>query len=62
MTDAEKRAHDLAIAVTMYCTQPEMLRGIANANGDNEVHVDFYQAYKGAYDMLLPAFMRDFPE
>lgn len=61
MTDNEKRAHDLAIAMVSYTMNPETLKGIADAKGESEVHVDPYGIYLDYYKMFLEAFNRDYP-
>lgn len=61
MTDNEKRAHDLAIAMLSYTMNPETLRGIADAKGESEIHIDAYGIYSDYYKMFLEAFSRDYP-
>ncbi len=62
MTDNEKRAHDLAVAITCETMRPETLQAIATATGKSEIHFDLYGVYKDYYRMFLPLFNRDFPD
>lgn len=62
MTDNEKRAHDLAIFALSKTIDFEQLAKNAAQCGETEISVDFYAEYIKAYNAVLPAFNRDFPE
>lgn len=61
MTDNEKRAHDLAVAMLISTMKPETIIAIGQATGQDEIHVDVYGIYKDYYDMFLDPLNRDFP-
>lgn len=61
MTDNEKRAHDLAVAITVGTMRPEMLSAIGTATGQDEICFDPYGIYRDYYNMFLPLFNRDYP-
>jgi len=62
MTDNEKRAHDLVVAITCGTMRPEMLQAIGAATGQSEIHFDLYGVYKDYYRMFLTLFNRDYPD
>ncbi len=60
MTDNEKRAHDLAIAVAV-----DVCHVKANSqinNGQDDVSIDYFSEYINAYESALEAFNRKFPD
>ncbi len=65
MSNNEQRAHDLAVALTMWkldhikdTLKPED----ADANGKITKRVDVYALYKADYEVFLKNFVRDYPE
>lgn len=62
MTDNERRAHELAVAIRCGTMRPEMLSAIGAATGQSEIHFDPYGIYKDYYSMFLPLFNRDYPD
>lgn len=61
MTDNEKRAHDLAVAVTAASLNPVLLSAFAAHDGTGEVSPNIYALYRKAYDSTLEALNRDYP-
>ena len=59
MSDNEKRAHDLAIAVCMEVCK--MKRDAQIAAGKTEIKTDYFEEYMNAYEMSLEAFNEKFP-
>ena len=59
MTDNEKRAHDLAVAMVpiLFDLQKNKV-DIQN----NEIRIDCYSDYKKLYETSLESFNRDFPD
>lgn len=60
MTDNQRRAHDLAIAL-LPGTINMRISEAAN-NGLKDVSVDAYKEYMALYSMNLESFNRDFPD
>lgn len=58
MSDNEKRAHDLAVAVAIDLCHYKME---APCN-DSEVHVDYFAEYMNAYNICLESFNEKFPD
>lgn len=59
MTDNEKRAHDLAVAI---CIDSCHIKAKAQINsGSENVTVDYFSEYINAYDIALEAFNEKFP-
>ena len=57
MTDTEKRAHDIAVAV-MATVASSKLR--LNETAVSQTPVDFYKLYKDAYDTAIKAVQQNF--
>lgn len=69
MTDNEKRAHDLAVAICVDVCHLKVNNQIANikpgANAENmemTVKTDYFIEYMNAYNGALEAFNRHFPD
>lgn len=60
MTDNEKRAHDLAIAVCSDICRLKINTQIANGEGD--VAVDYFHEYMNAYNAAIESFNREFAD
>lgn len=60
MTDNEKRAHDLAVAVCINVFNMKRQNQI-NA-GKTEITVDYFSEYMNAYNLAINAFNREFPD
>lgn len=60
MTDNEKRAHDLAIAVCSDICRMKTNTQIANVEGD--IGVDYFREYMNAYNVAIKSFNREFPD
>lgn len=60
MTDNEKRAHDLAVAVSVNSCNMSMNAQISN--GKTEISIDYFASYMDAYKVLLDAFNEKFPD
>ena len=59
MTDNEKRAHDLAVAVCLDIVHAKAKSQIAK--GKEVVPVDYFSEYMNAYEIALEAFNEHFP-
>lgn len=62
MTDNERRAHDLTIAVLTYSLKPDIMIGEAKVNGQENLKINTYKAYMSLYNMFLELFNSDFPK
>ena len=62
MTDNEKRAHDLAIAITYVTMKPEFLINEPLESDGHTLIFNPYEKYQQAYKALLKAFNDDYPE
>lgn len=69
MTDNEKRAHDLAVAICVDTCHIKVNSQIANAKTDTSaenteviVKMDYFTEYMNAYDLALEAFNKRFPD
>lgn len=62
MTDNEKRAHDLTIAVLTYSLKPSATINEAMINGQESLEINVYKAYTSIYRMFLDRFNQDFAE
>lgn len=60
MTDNEKRAHDLAIAICIDVCHIKANTQISS--GNPEVSVDYFAEYMNAYEMALESFNERFPD
>lgn len=60
MTDNEKRAHDLAIA--MIPEIGKLKTESAIASGEKSIHIDYFEEYMSAYELSLAAFRKRFPD
>lgn len=60
MTDNEKRAHDLAIAVCVGTAIAKINCGISS--GKTEIKIDHFQEYMNAYNVALDSFNKAFPD
>lgn len=61
MTDNEKRAHDIAVALLPEFLHVEMNKSLVEES--NSTHTfNIYEAYKTEYDSMLKAINRDFPD
>ncbi len=61
MSDNEKRAHDLAVALTVEFTKPEYAVSGQHLDDGCVIQVDPYAKYKEIYDAVLPKLNEDFP-
>ncbi|MCM1112184.1 MAG: hypothetical protein NC399_02900 [Muribaculum sp.] len=59
MTDNEKRAHDLAIAITIDAAQ--MYRDAPIADNESQRSFDFFARYMEVYNQILECFNAQFP-
>lgn len=62
MTDNEKRAHDLAIAITSATMKPEFLINEPLEADGHTLIFNPYEKYQKAYKALLKAFDDDYPK
>lgn len=60
MTDNEKRAHDLAIAICVDAVHVKVNSQISQQKSD--VSVDYFAEYLNAYNIALEAFNEHFPQ
>lgn len=60
MTDNEKRAHDLAVAICIDVCHIKINNQIAGANTDEKI--DYLTEYLEAYKAALEAFDKEFPD
>ncbi len=60
MTDNEKRAHDLAIAIAIDTCHIRANSQISS--GNSEVTVDYFSEYMDAYQNVLEIFNEQFPD
>lgn len=61
MTDNEKRAHDLAIALIPLMKKSHTAQVLNGELPDDDVF-DVYEYYMGCYESALESFNRDFPD
>ena len=63
MTDNEKRAHDLAVAIAVASTfsNSALSRIYTNTADTEEIKLDLYAVYKDTYESALSSLARDFP-
>lgn len=63
MTDNEKRAHDLAVAICVDVCHLKLNNQIANAeNMEVNARIDYFTEYMNAYKISLESFNREFPD
>lgn len=60
MTDNEKRAHDLAVAVCIDVCHVKVNAQVSS--GNPEVSVDYFAEYINAYELLIESFNERFPD
>lgn len=60
MSDNEKRAHDLAVAICLDVCN--MKRQHQISAGKTEITVDYFSEYMNAYDLAIEAFNEKFPD
>jgi len=60
MTDNEKRAHDLAIAVCVGTAYTKINCEISS--GETKIKIDYFQEYMNAYNAALESFNKAFPD
>ncbi len=59
MTDNEKRAHDLAVALCMETAHAKSSSLISA--GETNITIDYFEEYMSAYTKALEAFNKRFP-
>lgn len=69
MTDNEKRAHDLAVAICVDVCHVKANSQIANIKPDENaenmeitVKMDYFAEYMNAYNIAIESFNREFPD